>query len=204
MEDIQIKSYCQLFPGQVRLNGKVYIESVQKPCEMQAFLTDLYNRLGIDYRKFFKMDVLSKQGFLAAELLMNGFEREQPKEDTAIILFNRTGSLNADEAYQLTIPADGDYFPSPAVFVYTLPNIVTGEIAIRNRIHGETVFYVLPQPQGQPMEAIIRETMLSAGMKYALAGWLEAESGSFMMLCEAGGNDGLMALNAGNIEKMIN
>jgi hypothetical protein len=63
---------------------------------------------------------------------------------------------------------------------------------------------VLPQPQGQPMEAIIRETMSSAGMKYALAGWIEAESVSFMMLCEAGGNEGLMALNAENTEKLIN
>ena len=42
--------------------------------------------------------------------------------------------------FQETIQHADSYYPSPALFVYTLPNIVTGEIAIRNKYYGETSF----------------------------------------------------------------
>ena len=55
---------------------------------------------------------------------------------------SRSGSLDDDQTYQQTIQSADNYFPSPAVFVYTLSNIVTGEIAIRHRIMGESTCYV--------------------------------------------------------------
>ena len=191
--DIQIKRYCRIQPDRVLLDGQVYFESTQKTCEATQFLMDVYNRLGVDYRKFFKMDMLSKLGFLSAELLMDGFEKDRPKEDFGIVLFNRSSSLEADEAYQQTIQNDTNYFPSPSVFVYTLPNIVTGEIAIRNKIHGETAFYVFSQPEYQPMVNIAKETMHSAGLNYLLVGWLEVYQNvldAWMLLCECGNGDG--------------
>lgn len=202
--DIQIKKYCRIIPGRVTLNGEVYYETTKETYEEQTFLSAVYSRLGIDYRKFFKMDALSKLGFLSAELLMEGFDKETPKEDTGIVLFNRSSSLEADAAYQQTIRDKTEYFPSPAVFVYTLPNIVTGEIAIRNKIHGETAFYVFSQLESRLISDIIRDTMLQAGMKYLIAGWTEAASDSadcLMMLCEATEN-GNFALCPENIEKI--
>ena len=187
--DIQINRYCRIRPGQVVLDGEVYLESTQQSCETQAFLSDIYRRLGIDYRKFFKMDILPKLGFLAAELLMKEADKEASKGDAGIVLFNRSSSLEADTAYQHTIQKDTDYFPSPAVFVYTLPNIVIGEIAIRNKIYGETAFYVFSQFESRLMAEIIEDTMHQSGMKYLIAGWTEATSDSIdclMMHCEAG------------------
>ncbi|MDR2921010.1 MAG: hypothetical protein LBV72_16820 [Tannerella sp.] len=171
--DIHIKKYCRVLSGKVWVDGEMYLESESEPSDNSQFLSDIYHRLGIDYRKFFKMDVLSKTGFLSAEILLEGFEKEQPKEDMGIVLFNRSASLEADSNYQQTIGHDADYFPSPAVFVYTLPNIVTGEIAIRNKIHGETAFYVFSQPEVQSMIDISREMMFAAGLKYLLLGWQE-------------------------------
>lgn len=202
--DIQIKKYCRIIPGRVMLNEEVYYETTPETYEEQTFLSGIYNRLGIDYRKFFKMDALSKLGFLSAELLMDGFDKEMPKEDTGIVLFNRSSSLRADAAYQQTIQDKADYFPSPAVFVYTLPNIVTGEIAIRNKIHGETAFYVFSQFESRLITGIIRDTMLQAGMKYLITGWTEASSGSvdcLMMLCEVTEN-GNFALCPENMERI--
>jgi hypothetical protein len=205
--EIQVKKYVRVLPGKVWLNGEVYVES-QSPCvDGQAFLSDVYNRTGADYRKFFKMDKLSKLGFLAAELLMEGFDREQPKEDTGILLFNRSSSLDTDEHFQETIRNDADYFPSPAVFVYTLPNIVAGEIAIRHKIHGETAFYVLPDFQSRTVTEVVRETMRAAGLTCALAGWTEAHRDAldaFVMLCENGGDDGLFPLTPENVERVRN
>ena len=125
-----------------------------------ALLTELYRNHVGNYPKFFKMDTLSKLGFIASELLLNaeGNRNFEPHEDRAIILFNRHASLQADMAYQATIQDSDNFFPSPAAFVYTLPNIVTGEIAIRNKYFGETSFIVIDDYN----EKIIMENLKNA------------------------------------------
>lgn len=171
--DIQIKKYCHILPRKLWIDGELSMESAYKPDDYIHFLSDIYRRLGIDYRRFFKMDVLSKIGFLTSEIVLDGFAKEQPKEDMGIVLFNRSSSLEADSCYQQTIRRYANYFPSPSVFVHTLPNIAAGEIAIRNKIHGETAFYVFPQPEMKSMISISYETMVSAGLNHLLFGWLE-------------------------------
>jgi hypothetical protein len=188
--EIRVKKYIRIVPGKVWLNGAAGFESVRKE-DPQAFLTEVYHWLGVDYRKFFKMDLLSKLGWLASEWLMAGFDPEQPKEDTGIVFFNSCSSLDTDRRFQETIRSREDCFPSPAGFVYTLPNIVAGEVAIRHRIHGETAFYVLPRPDVRRMTAILCDTLASAGLKYLLAGWLEACGDTLdarVMLCTNGGD----------------
>ena len=169
-----IKSYCKILPESVCLNGKMVFESLH-PFIMNGFFSAIYERMGIDYRKFFKMDALSKLGFLASELLLKGADRTEPKQDMGIILFNSSSSLEADTNFQKTIQDRDNFFPSPAEFVYTLPNIVTGEIAIRNKIIGETVFYVLPKFYADTISEMIEYTMYYAGLKCALAGWVEVD-----------------------------
>lgn len=68
-----------------------------------------------------------------------------------------------------------NYFPSPSVFVYTLPNIVTGEIAIRNGYHGETSFYILPHKNELLMQDIIETTFMDEQTTSILTGWLDYE-----------------------------
>lgn len=204
--DIRIRKYCRILSGKIWVDGEACIETTYAPGDHTSFMSDLYHRLEIDYRKFFKMDTLSKLGFLSAEILLEGFAKEQPKENMGILLFNRSSSLEADTAYQQTIRDDADYFPSPSVFVYTLPNIVTGEISIRNKIHGETAFYVFSQPETQSMIDIAREMMRSAGLKHLLLGWLEIYRDTidtWMILCETG-SEGTDTLCPENIEKIMN
>ena len=138
-----------------------------QPIEVQEtgekMLVELYRRYVKDYPKFFKMDTLSRLGFIAAELLL----KDQPVE--AIILANRSASIKNDTDYIATI-SDGNYYPSPALFVYTLPNIVTGEIAIRHHIQGETSFYILDKKE--ELEPIILST-LNSTLSTLLAGWCE-------------------------------
>ena len=121
-----------------------------------AQLTGLYRSQIGDWPKFFKMDTLSKAGFVASELLLKKvgerrLEGEEYTHNRAIVLFGSTASLCADRNYQETIQDRDNYYPSPALFVYTLPNIVTGEIAIRNHWRGETSFYVLEAPDAAQM-----------------------------------------------------
>lgn len=142
-----IKHQVYISPNEVKVDGKALAHNEKG----SALLTELYrNNIG-DYPKFFKMDTLSKLGFIASELLLNieGNRSFEPREDRAVILFNRNASLQADTHYQSTIQDPEHFFPSPAAFVYTLPNIVTGEIAIRNKYFGETSFIVIDDYDGQ-------------------------------------------------------
>jgi hypothetical protein len=200
----------------VLLNGNVCFESgdgtavsfrpAGEPFAAQGFLSAVYERLGMEYRKFYKMDVLSKLGFLASELVLNGIEREQPQKDTGIVFFNRSASLETDRRYRQTICDKDNFYPSPSEFVYTLPNIVAGEISIRNRIYGETTFYITPHFRGDDLCEAIENTVNFAGMKHVLAGWVEADAFSgdldcLMVLCETGNVDGL-PLTGSNLEAL--
>ena len=73
-----------------------------------------------------------------------------------------------------------NFYPSPSVFVYTLPNIVTGEIAIRNHYHGETSFYVLPEKDENIMNQIFMSTFQDRDIKSILGGWIDAEDESHL------------------------
>ena len=140
-------------------------------------LKALYHQYVGDYSKFYKMDGLSRLGFIASELLLQaeGKERFVPCDDRAVIFFNHSSSVSADRKYLESIADPENYFPSPSVFVYTLPNIVTGEIAIRNHYYGETSFYILPERSEQQMEGILRASCLDSSTRSILSGWLDYE-----------------------------
>jgi 3-oxoacyl-[acyl-carrier-protein] synthase-1 len=166
-----LKHYIIITPDTVRLNGADLAHAEQG----SALLTELYRAHVGDYPKFFKMDTLSKLGFVASELLLKdeGGERFVPREDRAVVLFNRTASLQADTNYQNTIQDPENFFPSPAAFVYTLPNIVTGEIAIRNKYYGETSFLVMEQCDLQIMARQLMNAFRDPMTQSILGGWLD-------------------------------
>lgn len=105
-------------------------------------LTELYREVFVSpYPKFHKMDPLSKAGILVAEPLLSSLAPEE-RENLDIIAFTTDGCLAPDLAHARAIAAP-DGIASPSVFVYTLPNILTGEIAIRHKCLGETSLYVV-------------------------------------------------------------
>ena len=158
-------------PNEVRVDDKMLSHNENGA----ALLTELYRAHVGDYPKFFKMDTLSKLGFVASELLLQaeGAERFISCEDRAVVFFNRSASLQADTAYQATIQDPENFFPSPAAFVYTLPNIVTGEIAIRNHFQTETNFMVLDAPR---TDIMAEQIALSAKRGPQIAGWCEVDA----------------------------
>ena len=158
-------------PDRVEVDGKNLAHNEQGG----ALLTELYRAHVGDYPKFFKMDTLSKLGFVASELLLKAEAepRFEPREDRAVIFFNKSASLQADMAYQATIQDPDNFFPSPAAFVYTLPNIVTGEIAIRNKYFGETSFIILPERDPKIMARQLQLTFHDTTTQSILGGWLE-------------------------------
>ena len=146
----------------------------QEGKEHHSLLTSLYKQMIGNYPKFYKMDGLSRLGFVASEILLNAEKGETDKE-RAIIFFNHSSSIASDRNYKESINDKDNYFPSPSIFVYTLPNIVTGEIAIRNHFHGETSFFILPDKDERLMEEILQASCRDAQSKSFLTGWIDYE-----------------------------
>ena len=166
---LKTESYIEIRPTSVLLDGQAI--AVQETGS--KMLVELYRRYAGDYPKFFKMDTLSRLGFIAAEILLKQSARSDLNQVSAVILANRSASIKNDTDYLATI-SDGNYYPSPALFVYTLPNIVTGEIAIRHHIQGETSFYILDNPE--QLEPIIKSQITNHKSQIILAGWCECSA----------------------------
>lgn len=179
MEEKQLRlmSYARITNQQVVSNGNIIIENIDT--DIKHWLSEIYKKLGCDYPKFFKMDPLCKSGFLTAELVMSHLHLspDEPKEDWAVVCFNSAGSLDDDRTYQATIQEADSYFPSPAVFVYTLANIVTGEIAIRHKIKGESSCYVAQKFQPGTILQAVNDVLQLTPARHVLAGWVDFDEG---------------------------
>ena len=144
-------------------------------------LISLYKQHIGDYPKFYKMDGLCRLAFVASELLLQASrtaetgkaERAEASEltSTDVLIFNRNSSIAADREHIATISDPGNYYPSPSVFLYTLPNILTGEIAIRNGFTGETSLFIAED--GGVCDEILEASMAFTDASRILAGWID-------------------------------
>lgn len=166
-----VLDHQKLWEGNQNANEKL---EEQEGAGHHSLLTSLYKQMIGNYPKFYKMDGLSRLGFVASEILLNAEKGETDKE-RAIIFFNHSSSIASDRNYKESINDKDNYFPSPSIFVYTLPNIVTGEIAIRNHFHGETSFFILPDKDERMMEEILQASCRDDQSKSFLTGWIDYE-----------------------------
>lgn len=166
-----VLDHQKLWEGNQNANEKL---EEQEGAGHHSLLTTLYKQMIGNYPKFYKMDGLSRLGFVASEILLNAEKGDTDKE-RAIIFFNHSSSIASDRNYKESINDKDNYFPSPSIFVYTLPNIVTGEIAIRNHFHGETSFFILPDKDERMMEEILQASCRDAQSKSFLTGWIDYE-----------------------------
>jgi hypothetical protein len=178
-------------------------------------IRSVYHHYNIDYPKFFKMDNLSKLGFLSAEILLQGTDilQKYPCEEIAIILENASSSLESDEKHQESIRDRNKYFPSPSVFVYTLPNIMASEIAIRHRIKGENTVFIFEQFDPGFIYHYVSELFRNQRVNCCLSGWIECYGDhyqSFLCIIEQEdkikrfkGLQEYVMLNTLNVEKLF-
>lgn len=168
-----ITSFCQIAGNQVVVNDRLihYEENISKFAD---FAKSVYRRSGFSYPKFFKMDALGKLGFLACELVLQSKDISGYSPDrVGVVLSNASSSLDTDISHQETIKDRSAWFPSPSVFVYTLPNIVIGEVCIRNGIKGENAFFISEAPEPELIEKITRELFENDRVDACLTGWTE-------------------------------
>lgn len=159
--------------------GKVKLEKVQTVRLSSAEGTspsDIYKQEIGNYPKFYKMDILSRLAFVAAEKALSNSPLKDEDKKPALILFNHSSSIESDRRFLATISRAEDFFPSPSAFVYTLPNIAAGEIAIRHQLLGETSFYILPEKDETLMQQILEATLGGTEARSVVSSWVDAES----------------------------
>ena len=142
MENYIIK-YCIIKPHEVIVDGKVEFSDLDNN-EYGAFMKSIYKHYEVKYPKYFKMDNLCKIAFIASEIVLKGNEhiKELDPIKVGVIMQNSHSTIDTDTKYNDTIKDKSNYFPSPAVFVYTLPNVMIGEICIRNKFQGENTCFI--------------------------------------------------------------
>lgn len=149
-------------------NGEIIFATEAE--DFADFAKQSYKTLGMQYPKFYKMDNLSKLAILGSELLL---QAEYDHQNVAILLSNKSGSLDTDRRHQETIQEASNYYPSPAIFVYTLPNICMGEISIRHDLKSENVFIISDEFDAETIHTQTSFLLSTNRADAVLCGWVE-------------------------------
>ncbi|MEI6174742.1 MAG: 3-oxoacyl-ACP synthase [Bacteroidota bacterium] len=184
-----ITSYCHLHDHKVIVNDRLlfYQENITKFAEI---LKAVYKQEKINYPKFYKMDAISKLGFMAAELVLKDKTIEGYRPETVgVVLSNSSSSLDTDITHNETIKDRSAYYPSPSVFVYTLPNIVIGEVCIRHKIKGENAFLISEAFNSKMLSSYAEELFINRRVDACLCGWIEVLGDKFNALAVLVEND---------------
>jgi hypothetical protein len=146
-----------------------------KNVDLSAFLLSGYRYFNIAYPKFYKMDQISKLGWLACEVLLKDsfLPENYLPEDIGIILSNADASLDTDIKYFETVKD----VASPSLFVYTLPNIVIGEICIRNNFKGENAFFIFEHFDADFIEKQVSGLLDRNVVRACICGWVNLLGG---------------------------
>jgi hypothetical protein len=210
LKDMQVISkYIILRDNRILINGNA-ISAENNFLNFADYIKSLYKGKQLNYPKFFKMDDLSKLAFVSTELLLaeTDFLQKYRGEDIGVIIANSNSSLDTDIKYQATIKDRSNYFPSPALFVYTLANIMIGEICIKNKIFGENTMFVTEKYNPAFLYQYTRYLFDQNKAQTCISGWVDLIGNnyeSFLYLVEAEEkSDSNLEYNTENLNKLYN
>ncbi len=165
-----IRHYIQWQQQQVVRDGRLLLTTEEEDSE--RIPEAVYRQAGLSYPKFFKMDPLSRVAFLATELLLPGTITED-KNKVATVISTASGCIEVDKKFEESRQS----LASPALFVYTLPNIMLGEIDIRHGFKGEQMCTVSEKPNPSWLSFYAGDLLQHRGSKACLCGHVEAAAG---------------------------
>ncbi len=170
-QDLFIKHSVVMRNSKIWKNGDL-IFGKENEIDLSKFLKTIYRHVNLKYPKFFKMDSLSKLGYLGTEILTSG---NISNKETALVFANSASSLDTDGAYAETMQD----FPSPSLFVYTLPNIMLGEISIRHQLNSENVFFVSREFDPSLFIDYCKALFYQKKVDNVLCGWVDLHNNDY-------------------------
>ena len=170
----------QISQGQVNVDETSVFVSSQT--DFHIFSREAFKSRGESNMKFYKMDDLCKLGYLASAWLLDGIEYGE--EECGIVMSGKYGCLDTDIRHQQIIDSEGDSSASPAVFVYTLPNVVAAEISIRHRIKGENIWFWSEDKTMSDIKKYASILAASRDLKYCIAAHIDFINGDYFAIFE--------------------
>lgn len=151
----------------------------QSDVSFAEFIRAEFKTLGQSDMKFYKMSDMSKGLYIAVERLLakEGWDNVAPTR-RAIVLANRSASLDTDLAHQQVVNKRLPEGASPAIFVYTLANVSAGEMCIRHKIQGDNTFFVEEKETGLA-EEYARSLIETNRADAVICGWCEYLKGNW-------------------------
>lgn len=164
----------------IRCHDTAHVVIAQHPSlPFDAFIRERYRALADPNMKFSKMDDLCKLAYVASCELLSGHRPDCPAERIGVVMANRSASLDSDRRHQAIIDAGDGCGASPAVFVYTLPNIMLGQVAIKHGLKGESTFFAFPDKSSNFIREYTASLIAEGRMDAVLWGWCEFDGGSY-------------------------
>jgi hypothetical protein len=196
-----ITASCVISDRAVFKNGEKLFEN--REASLNDFLVSAYRHFDLQYPKFFKMDSLSRLGLLANEVMLkDNFDKAKYlPEAVGIVLSNANSSLDTDVKYYETTKS----IASPAQFVYTLPNIVIGEISIKHRFKGENAFFITEQFDAAFMEQYVSSLLDDNILQCCICGWVDVlndDHNATLFLIEKDKSPNSVNFTAGNMNSI--
>jgi hypothetical protein len=186
--------------NRIVVNGQVVFE---KPgLNASDFLQKAYEHFEFNYPKFFKMDGLCKVGFVAVELLMKIAQtpKQIDAEEIGIVFSNRNSSLDTDIRYERSTATA----PSPSLFVYTLPNVLIGELCIRHQIKGEAACFIFNIFDSVFQVEYVNSLLSTGRIEKCISGWADfynENAEAFFYLAEE--QENFQPHNSSNVSKIF-
>lgn len=169
--------------------------SFDSEIDFSQFLKDSYKKLALRYPKYHKMDSLCKLGILGSSVLLRN---QHFNADTALVFSNASSSHDVDMKHVKSMES----IVSPAVFVYTLPNIVLGEISIKHKLQSENVFFIEDKFNADLL-VDYSETLLNSGKASSVVcGWIELKNDQYDVLLCLVSNNGEIPFTKENLEEL--
>ena len=141
-----------------------------------ALVTEIFKKYLADGSRFFKMDLYSRLAYVGTTLLAKDALEGVNPEDVALFIFTLNGSVLADRKHLSTFSNPDEFYPSPAVFINTLPNVVLGEIAVRNNIKGGTTLVMLPDRDETTIDRILEASLSATRPSVMICGWVDCDA----------------------------
>lgn len=170
----------QISQGQVNVDETSAFVSSQT--DFHTFSREAFKSREEANMKFYKMDDLCKLGYLASAWLLDGIEYGE--EECGIVMSGKYGCLDTDIRHQQIIDSEGDSSASPAVFVYTLPNVVAAEISIRHHIKGENIWFWSEDKTMSDIKKYASILAASRDLKYCIAAHIDFINGDYFAIFE--------------------
>ena len=143
MFNLCITNYCNISKGKIYANDKLIFES--NVTDFESFTGELYKKLELNLH-----------------INCNPYK-------FAINIMNCDSSIDTDICYQNIIDNNKS---SPSIFVYTLPNIMIGEICIKNNIKGDNLLQI-SEIFDIPSQYNYMHSLFEAGIvEKSICGWV--------------------------------